>query len=116
MFFKVQINPVWNEIEFLLEVNIIKSAIAGTLESSDAFVRVEPGEGVKIDLESSVMDQYGNSILASVREVLTSLDITDIFVSINDKGALDCTLRTRVETAIFRACDAMENIPWGTKI
>ena len=97
-------------------MKLTKSAIAGTYESSDAFVRVEPNDGVKIDLESSVMDQYGDSILSSVRDVLKNLGVSDILVSITDKGALDCTLRARVETAIFRACDAMDNIPWGTKI
>lgn len=97
-------------------MKLIKSAIAGTYESSDAFVRVEPAEGIKIDLESSVMDQYGDSILASVKDVLKNLDVSNVSVAITDKGALDCTLRARVETAIFRACEAMDNIPWGTKI
>lgn len=97
-------------------MKLIKSAIAGTYESSDAFVRVEPADGIKIDLESSVMDQYGDSILASVKDVLKNLDVSNVSVAITDKGALDCTLRARVETAIFRACEAMDNIPWGTKI
>lgn len=96
-----------------------KTAIAGTLESSDAMVTVEPaqpGEGVQIDLESSVYDQYGDSILESVHEVMKNLDVNDAKVIINDKGALDCTLRARVETAVFRACDMKENLPWVTKI
>ena len=42
-------------------MDIKKSAIAGTLESSDAQVTVEPGNG-KIDfsLDSTVIHQFGN--------------------------------------------------------
>lgn len=45
-------------------MEIKKAATAGTLESSDCMVTVEPGEG-KIDfsLESSVIHQYGNQLL-----------------------------------------------------
>ena len=44
-------------------MEIKKAATAGTLESSDCMVTVEPGEG-KIDfsLESSVIHQYGNQL------------------------------------------------------
>ena len=39
-------------------MEILKSAVAGTLESSDAMVTVEPGEGISLELSSSVMNQY----------------------------------------------------------
>ena len=43
-------------------MKIEKSAVAGTLESSDAMVTVEPGEGsVEFTLESSVINQYGGT-------------------------------------------------------
>lgn len=94
-----------------------KSAVAGTYESSDAHVIVEPYEnGIELELESSVMDQYGDQIRESVKEVLKSLGVEHVKLVITDKGALDCTLRARVETAIFRACEITENFPWGTKI
>ena len=39
-------------------MNIGKSAVAGTLESSDAQVTVEPAEdGIELELTSSVMNQ-----------------------------------------------------------
>ena len=39
-------------------MEILKPAMAGTLESSDAQVMVEPGEdGIELTLESSVMNQ-----------------------------------------------------------
>ena len=40
-------------------MEIQKAAVAGTLESSDAQVTVEPGAGgVQLELSSSVMNQY----------------------------------------------------------
>lgn len=93
---------------------IEKSAIAGTLESSDAQVTVEPAEGLELSIESSVMNQYGRQIKATVLETLKRLDVADARVTVVDKGALDCTLKARVECAVFRSCGASaSNIPWG---
>ena len=95
-------------------MEIRKSAVAGTLESSDAMVTVEPGEGIVVELSSSVMNQYGRQIKATVLETLERLDVKDAKVTVIDKGALDCTLKARVECAVFRSADASAaNIPWG---
>ena len=98
-------------------MEILKSAAAGTLESSDCMVTVEPGEGISLDLSSSVMNQYGRQIKAAVLETLERLDVKNANVTIVDKGALECTLKARVECAVFRSCDASSaNIPWGGAI
>ena len=96
-------------------MEILKPAMAGTLESSDAQVMVEPGEdGIELSLESSVMNQYGRQIKKTVLETLDRLEVKDAKVTVVDKGALDCTIKARVECAVFRANDASaENIPWG---
>lgn len=95
-------------------MEILKSAAAGTLESSDCMVTVEPGEGISLDLTSSVMNQYGRQIKAAVLETLDRLDVKNANVTVVDKGALECTLKARVECAVFRSCDASSaNIPWG---
>lgn len=95
-------------------MKIEKSAMAGTLESSDAQVTIEPAEGLELSIQSSVLNQYGRQIKATVLETLERLDVKDARVTIVDKGALDCTLKARVECAVFRSCDASEaNIPWG---
>lgn len=95
-------------------MEILKSAVAGTLESSDAMVTVEPGRGISLELSSSVMNQYGRQIKATVLETLERLDVKNAKVTVIDKGALDCTLKARVECAVFRSVDASEaNIPWG---
>ena len=95
-------------------MKIEKSAMAGTLESSDAQVTIEPAEGLELNIQSSVLNQYGRQIKATVLETLNRLDVKDAQVTVVDKGALDCTLKARVECAVFRSCDASEaNIPWG---
>ncbi len=96
---------------------IEKTAMAGTLESSDAQVTVSPADKLEIVIESSVINQYGRQIKATVEEVLDRLDIRQGLVSVVDKGALDCTLKARVECAVFRSCDAsLTDIPWGGAI
>ncbi|MBQ9301403.1 MAG: citrate lyase acyl carrier protein [Clostridia bacterium] len=94
---------------------IEKSAVAGTLESSDAQVTVEPnGGGIAVEITSSVMNQYGRQIKAAVLETLERLDVKSGRVTVVDKGALDCTLKARVECAVFRSCGQSDkNIPWG---
>ena len=84
-------------------MEIKKIASAGTMESSDVFVEIEPGFGeLDIQLESVVKVQYGAAIEATVRDVLQELDVTDATVRVNDRGALDCVIRARVETAVLR--------------
>ena len=89
--------------------------MAGTLESSDVMVTLEPGfDGIELSLTSSVMNQYGRQIKKTVLETLERLEVKDAQVTVVDKGALDCTIKARVECAVFRANDASaENIPWG---
>ena len=96
-------------------MQIEKNAVAGTLESSDAMVTVEPGTaGIELDISSSVMNQYGRQIRATVLETLDRLGVTAGRVTVVDKGALDCTLKARVECAVYRSCGrSAENIPWG---
>ena len=95
-------------------MEILKSAVAGTLESSDAMVTVEPGEGIELSVSSSVMNQYGRQIKATVLETLERLGVENAQVTVVDKGALDCTLKARVECAVFRSCgQSQANIPWG---
>ena len=96
-------------------MEILKPAMAGTLASSDAQVMVEPGEdGIELTLESSVMNQYGRQIKATVLETLERLGVENARVAVVDKGALDCTIKARVECAVFRSCGASAaNVPWG---
>lgn len=82
---------------------ILRSASAGTLESSDVFVEIAPAEnGIEIDLNSVVQAQFGDQILAVIREVLADCGVENAHVTVQDRGALDCVIRARVETAVYR--------------
>ena len=89
-----------------------RAARAGTLESSDISVTVWPDEeGLTIALTSSVENQFGDAIRASIREVATEMGVTKAAIEAVDHGALDCTIRARVETAIERACREEASAP-----
>lgn len=99
-------------------MDILKPANAGTLESSDAQVTVEPNEhGITLELSSSVMNQYGRQIKQTVLETLARLGVTNAAVTVVDHGALDCTIRARVECAVYRSCGtSQKDLPWGGAI
>jgi citrate lyase subunit gamma (acyl carrier protein) len=98
-------------------MDIKKSAVAGTLESSDAQVTIEPGKnGIELTIKSSVINQFGNAIKATIMETLERLEITEAKITVVDMGALDCTLKARVEGAAYRSNGIVENIPWGGSI
>lgn len=84
-------------------MTINKPSKAGTLESNDIYIMLMPGaNGINIELESIVEDQFGDSIREVIEKKLEELGITNILVKATDKGALDYTIRARVEAAITR--------------
>ena len=94
-------------------MKLLKPAAAGTLESSDCFVSIEPSEnGIEIDLKGDVIRQFGDRIREVIGETLETLGIENCTISVTDKGALDCTIRARVESAAFRSAEIKEEIPW----
>ena len=98
-------------------MEIKKPAIAGTLESSDCMVTVEPGEGrIDLDLDSAVIRQYGKQIRKVILETLERLEVSDARITVVDKGALDCTIKARVECAVMRAAEHEGRINWGGMI
>jgi len=95
-------------------MKIIKNSIVGTLESSDILIRVEPKDeiGIDIELKSSVEKQFGKQIRKVIKETLESLGIDRATVIATDKGALDCTIKARVQCAAYRAMGSEEKINW----
>ena len=95
-------------------MEVKKTAVAGTLESSDCMVTIEPAaKGLEIDLESTVIRQYGRQIRKVALETLKRLDVRKARVTIVDKGALDCTIKARVECAVMRAAEHEGRVNWG---
>lgn len=93
-----------------MEIKDIGSA--GTMESSDIMVTIKknPQKGIKIELDSSVEQQFGAQIKKVIVESLQELEIEDALVSAVDKGALDCAIKARVVTAAYRACQRKDYI------
>lgn len=86
-------------------MKINRPAKAGTMESNDIYIMVQPNDedGIIIDLESIVIKQFGQQIKKVILETLRDLEIEGIHVIAKDRGALDYTIRARVETAVKRA-------------
>ncbi|MGL5088574.1 MAG: citrate lyase acyl carrier protein [Cetobacterium sp.] len=85
-------------------MRIEKVSKCGTLESNDIFIILSPGEnGIEIDLESVVQKQFGNHIKEVIEKKIKEMGITSIMIKAQDKGALDYTIRARIETAVLRA-------------
>ena len=83
-------------------MQITKNASAGTMESSDVYVEIEPAASLQVQLESVVLEQFGDEIRKVVHEVLQEQGVEAASVRVIDRGALECVIRARVETAILR--------------
>ena len=66
-------------------------------------VQIAPGDGLQVEIQSSVAAQFGRQIKALITETLTGLGLENAYVNATDKGALDCTIRARVTAAAVRA-------------
>jgi citrate lyase subunit gamma (acyl carrier protein) len=95
-------------------MEIRNTAMAGTLESSDITIVIEPNpdKEILIKLKSSVEKQFGEQIKKVITDTLNELKVESAIVSANDKGALDCVIKARVQTAAIRAAEET-NFNWG---
>jgi len=83
----------------------MKTAQAGTLESMDCLVTVTEaaqGAGVKLEITGSSASRFKSAMEKKTSEVLASMGVRDIEVSIQDNGALDIVLGARLEAAVKR--------------
>lgn len=85
----------------------LRSSVAGSLESSDVLVSVSPRDdgNIEISVESIVYRQFGPRIRSVAEEAAAASGIEGATVAVNDRGALECTLRARLETAFERATE-----------
>lgn len=86
-----------------MEIN--KPAKAGTMESNDIYVMLMPNPkgGIEINLQSIVMKQFGEEIARTIIDTLKELKVENVIVNAQDKGALNYTIKARIETATKRA-------------
>lgn len=94
-------------------MRIVHEATSGTQESGDARVVVRPndGKGLSLELRGPSAARYGEDIRAVALDTLVSLGIADAWVLIEEKGALDATIRARLSAACGRAADG-GSMPW----
>lgn len=94
-------------------MKVTRDAIAGTLESSDLLVKVGPGaQGTRdIVIKSEVFAQFGKQIRRVVTDTLDTLAVSEGTIVVEDKGALDCVIRARVQAAVLRGAES-QTLPW----
>lgn len=86
-------------------MKILKKVQAGTMQSSDLMVFLEPAETLTVTIESTVLKQFGALIRAKVDQVLARHGVESGEVRITDRGALDYAIEARLETALARATE-----------
>ncbi len=97
-------------------MKIVQEALAGTFESSDLLVKIAPAEGeLNIVVNSEVIKQFGGQIRQIIDQTLAAMGITEGVIIIDDKGALDCVIRARLQAAVLRAAGA-KDIVWDGMI
>jgi citrate lyase subunit gamma (acyl carrier protein) len=77
-------------------------ASAGTYESSDCNITVQKSDTTLINIESIVFEQFGDQIKDVIIRTLNQHNLSNITVDCFDKGALDYTIKSRLETALKR--------------
>ncbi len=75
---------------------------AGSYESSDCIITVSNSDETIIEIESIVFDQFGDEILNVITKTLQLHNVSNVHVLCKDKGALDYTIKARLETALKR--------------
>ena len=85
------------------------SAVAGTLESNDILITISSagGSANSVSLSSIVINQFGPAIRAVIDQCLEASGLLGVEVTVQDKGALECTIKARKETAIDRYKEKM---------
>lgn len=80
----------------------MRIGLAGSLESNDCLISVCESDSLEIEIDSIVYDYFASQIRMVIIKTLEELKIKKLKVAINDKGALDYTIRSRLITAIKR--------------
>jgi len=75
---------------------------AGSKESNDCLITIKESDETKIHIDSIVGHLFYDQIFQAVKETLKEQDIVNVDVTVEDKGALDYTIRARLIVAIKR--------------
>ena len=88
-------------------MKITRYGTSGSLESSDVLVKVSPnaGGGIEIILKSIAEARFGKQIRSLIEQTLKSLQVEEARVLVEDRSALDCTIKARLVAAVHRAAE-----------
>ena len=80
----------------------MKVGIAGSVESNDVLITVQPSEELIIEITSIVDAFFHDQIEKVIIDTLKEKNINKVKVTCQDKGALDYTIKARLVTALDR--------------
>ncbi len=80
----------------------MKKGAAGSKESNDCYITVEEADNTEIVIDSIVAAFFYDQIKETVEETLKEMKISNVKVTVLDKGALDYTIKSRLVSAIKR--------------
>ncbi len=80
----------------------MKKGIAGSKESSDCLITVIESDQLNIEIKSTVGAFFYQQIKQVCLDTLVNLNINHLHVIVEDRGALDQTIKARLIIAIER--------------
>ena len=86
-------------------MKLIRTGKAGSLESSDVLitVRTHPDNQLEIRVKSIVEKRFGTHIHQLVKSIADEKGVESALIDVDDRSALDCVIRARLEAALYRA-------------
>ncbi len=86
-------------------MKLLHTASAGTLESSDCVVTVSPGEEIILDYRGANSAIFSKRTEELTRAILAKHSVEAACVVIQDQGAIEITIKARLESALMRAAE-----------
>ena len=80
----------------------MKVGVAGSVESNDVLITVQPAEILTIEITSIVDAFFHDQIEKVIIDTLKEFNVGNVKVVCQDKGALDYTIKARLVTALKR--------------
>lgn len=80
----------------------MKKGVAGSKESNDCLVTVTEASETNIVIDSVVGAFFYDQIKETVENTLKEMEVENVSVLVEDKGALDYTIKSRLISAIKR--------------
>ncbi len=100
---------ITNRFRRICLLEIKTSATAGTMESSDIMIIIEKNDSdLTVELSSVVESLFGDEIRNIIVNTSKEMGLFTGSIKAIDRGALNCTIKARVRTAISRACEISE--------